>query len=352
MLQLPYSYWTMPFVAEDLNITLKWISNKFNKNEISLDNFEIKKTFLKATHNSQILKSGSSLGFTILHSVSDFKCNILASNIDLAFDGVFEEVLICPGTAFVLENHIVACLNISNPSKVEVISLLTKDEVTLSNCFSLHDTINEDYLSLWINHDHFLESNLNNYCDTFIEDSVITITNFLRPEKIIEILSSQSDHKAWELAGPTDYRCFRVNNEFNNEDISTFFMSVSFKSWLSKLTGLPIVHPASPIYTRCLESPGNYQILHGNYSEPFGIDLIFNYYAKESFQEWSESFCGRVHYLDNEGNEIFQVSPQNNSLTIVYRSEGCSRFTENIKGFPEFPLFQSIAIFRIAKEAD
>jgi hypothetical protein len=85
--------------------------------------------------------------------------------------------------------------------------------------------------------------------------------------------------------------------------------------------------------------------LHGKYSEPSGLDLILNIYADEDCVEWSENACGRVHYLDEDGSEIFQVPIQNNTLTLVYRTEEVGRFLENVKGTGHVPLFQVIGSY-------
>lgn len=108
--------------------------------------------------------------------------------------------------------------------------------------------------------------------------------------------------------------------------------------------GLPI----RPPFARVLSSAGDYQILHGNYSEPSGLDCIFTIYpGQQDGFEWPEDVCGRIHYLDDEGTEIFEVPNTSNAFTLVYRTENVVRFLENVKGIDHPPLVQVVVTYSV-----
>jgi len=348
MLQLPYNYSTISLSNNIIQDVLLYLNSCLNV-EIKPEYFDIVEKKLKLKNSHSVIKCNQSVGFTLLWSANDFDCKIFALNIDNSFEGIYESLKIHSGSGLFVENHPSAGFCLSNQSIVNQLTLTVKDFETLST-FQL--TTNDlSFLELWLNPKFFNDEFIENECKRFADESVLTIDNYLLPSKIEELRNSVISHETWPVVGPSDYRCFKINPDSGSDDLSSLFSSKPFKIWLSKLTGLPILQPAIPILTRCLEAAGNYQILHGNYSEPSGIDLIFNFYPKKNVNEWSESLCGRIHYLDCEGSEIFQVNPIDNSLTIVYRVEGCSRFTENVKGFPELPLFQSMAIYSITPES-
>lgn len=312
-----------------------------NKNfGFDFKNEEIEKSDLKIEKNEgHFYKTSTEVGFTLLKSKKSFITSVFALDLDGTADGIDTDLKVTSDHVFILKNHPSAFLKISSKFQVEVEVIKVKDESILS---SFDTSKHKESLSKIINPVHIQDDSIQKYSDEFFEKSILTLDNFFA-------VSFDFDNvETWPRAGPADYRSFKYN--LKDEEISSFVKGKEFITWLSSVTGLPLLHPAVPIYTRCLQSAGDYQILHGNYSEPLGLDVIYSNYPSNNFIKWSEAVCGRIHYLNDSGDEIFQVNPVNNSLTIVYRTEGCSRFTENVKGIPEIPLFQTIGIYSVAQD--
>lgn len=298
--------------------------------------FEIIKKVLNKS-DAQFYKCPKEAGFTVFSSVKEFSVRIFDLDLDGSADGIAETLTVSADKIFILKNHPNSCFKISK--KIDITLYQLKDESDLA-CFNVAPYTEK--LSEIINPIHLSSENVQKYSDQFYETSRLTLNDFLAFNPKFE------GYENWQRAGPSDYRSFKFSN--NHPKLTEFMKSKEFMTWLSAITGLPLLHPSVPIYTRCLQAAGDYQILHGNYSEPFGLDVISSFYPVSDRFEWPEGTCGRIHYLNDSGDEIFQVNPLNNSLTIVYRTEGCTRFTENIKGIPNYPLFQNIAIFSVASE--
>lgn len=279
------------------------------------------------------------VGFTCISSEAAFAADLFSIDLDGNADGLFESRNIEKNRIFIFKNHSKASFKFNCKRNIRAVIFKAKNEASLSTeKFSLEE------LSKFIDHNHLNEDSLKIYSNEFYEKSIIRLDNFL-----INPLETFKNINLWKRSGPADYRSFKYCTE-SGHLIHDLMKNKEFIAWLGSITGLPLLYPLLPIYTRCIQASGDYQILHGNYSEPLGLDLIYSFSTSETEKEWNEDSCGLIHYLNDSGDEIFQVNPVRNSLTIVYRNEGCSRFTENVKGYPELNLLQTIAIYSVAAE--
>lgn len=335
MLGLPAQYRLVDKIQGHEEEYLKMINSAF-KFSFEESQFEITKNNLEKSQKLLYKCKENVVGFTVFRCKGNFSVQIFSLDIDGSIDGIFKSFKVASDQYFIVKNHPLLGLKFKSKEVIESIFFRALDETVLSSFDFCRDSCD------LIDSKHLKTENVQKYSDEFCEKSFLVLKNFLRT------VPMRFEDKNLITAGPSDYRNFKFIND--ETELNSFLQSKEFISYLSSLTGLPLLHPALPIYTRCIESPGDYQILHGNYSEPYGVDIIFNHYPSPKYLEWPESNCGRIHYLNDTGTEIFQVNPENNSLTIVYRTEGCSRFTENVKGFPEIPLYQTIGVFTVAAE--
>lgn len=334
---LPYEYRLLKI--DSVTDVLALINERF---ECCLTEEKVKKLDKKVEKKeASFCMISKDVGFTILKSKKSFNTSFFALDLDGTADGIEKEFKVKSDHVLIIKNHPFAYLKISSKYQVEVeVEVINvKDETFLSN---FETSKHKESLSKFINQIHFQDDSIQQYSAEFYEKSVLTLEN------VFVVPFNFEDVESWPRAGPADYRSFKYN--LKDDEISSFMKSQEFITWLSSVTGLPLLHPVVPVYTRCLQAAGDYQILHGNYSEPLGLDVIYSSYESSDLKEWPESYLGRIHYLNDSGDEIYQVNPVRNSLTIVYRTEGCSRFTENVKGLPEIPLFQTIGIYSIAEE--
>ena len=285
-------------------------------------------------------------GFLILRSNNDFQVRVFGCDLDGNMDGIYEEIRIKTDAVFFVEINPVMKLGLKlNCGEIAGIHLkLKKGERAWDSKLKILGMATE--AMKMIKSQHICMENISKYCNFFYENSYLTINT------IMESPPNFVNFSSWIQAGPADYRSFKYlpYDSKQKPNILDILNSREFMFWLENVTGLPIKRLSRPAYLRKIENAGDYQILHGNYSEPFGLDLVYNFYRDEKFERWEEDVCGRIHYLDDGGNEIFQVPVENNSLTLVYRTQGTTRFLENLKGSNNEPLIQGIALYEIEDE--
>lgn len=271
--------------------------------------------------NDKIFATDNTDGFTVL---SGGRLQLMAIDLDGKVDGVY--MIVEEGQVLVVENHPSVTVFLRGEARCWNISEFEFEEISLDN---------------YISKSHLEESTLDAMNEKFAESSTVTLEGFLQ-KSILDSLSIKNTCRI----GPADYRSFSVLKEA--DEVSRLMVSSAFRKYLEDLTGLSLSPATRPPLARVLQAAGDYQILHGNYSEPFGVDCIVNYYpGKVDGFQWSEDTCGRIHYLDEEGTEILEVSNSSNSLTLVYRTEGVVRFLENVKGIDNPPLLQVLITFPV-----
>lgn len=271
--------------------------------------------------NDKIFTTDKTEGCTVL---CGGKLQLMAIDVDGKVDGVHKVVE--EGCVLVVENHPCVTVFLRGETRFWEVSEFEFDDIGLAN---------------YITTSFLEESTLDALNEKFAETSTVTLEGFLQ-KSILEFLSIEDTCKI----GPADYRSFSVLKEV--DEVSKLMVSSAFRKYLEGLTGLSLSPATRPPLARVLKSAGDYQILHGNYSEPFGVDCIFSYYpGKVDGFQWFEDVCGRIHYLDEDGTEILEVSNSSNCLTLVYRTEDVVRFLENVKGVDNSPLIQVLFTFPV-----
>jgi hypothetical protein len=288
----------------------------------------------------------------------DLKCDgsLVLHSVDLQgkIDGVLKEFELQTDKIFVIRGHKLLNYSIifgSNNKFFRQILIMNNLETIKkeANSICFQEFSSRDLLAL--RSFSISAFNFENYQDQFLESSTITIENFLSEDAFLQLKNYVKNTVCWKNVGPADYLNFDILSLVDTSiEPFNFFSNSFFLNFLTKLTKLPIYEVASKPFLRRLNRFGQYQIFHGNYVEIEGVDLIYSFYTDLS--EWDESNCGRIHYLDDNGEEIFEVPIKNNSLTIVYRSSNSTRFTDNVKGIPPNALYQYMKTFSLHEILD
>jgi hypothetical protein len=328
-LQLPFEYTEVPCDMEAKELILK----SFGMECRNIEKFEVTQLvdelgFYKCKPTA-VVPSSHFREFTL---VGPGNFQIMSLDIDGEVDGVYmefieqsESLISSYRTSIIIQNHPCLVLKVEN-ARIWTIS-----------CELVETPLDVSSLIPFIDFSHMNESAIENYSSLFVEASALTIEHFSKFQLNVGQVFR---------VGPADYRSFFVERDANA--MCKIFANVTFIKYLSEITKLPLGLPLTPPFSRILSSAGDYQILHGNYSESTGLDCIFTFYpGKNDGFEWKDEVCGHIHYLDEDGSEIFKVPNSSNSLTIVYRNGGVVRFLENIKGTKNLELVQVLATFPV-----
>ena len=278
------------------------------------------------------------ISYTVVHCPKEpFRVKAYAPDIDGQFSSLAFCLTITPDQVFICESHPLAQLHFNHEKAEQVAVVLAKNPVHRPT--ALPTQIAEKYCH---------RATMLLLSEEFADSSLLHFPSFFSSETLAS-MARELESMTFHRVGPVDYRCLDVC--LDSSLLTTFFSSPSFVKWLSKTTGLDLLFPQRPVHVRRIASAGDYQILHGNYSEPAGLDIIFNWIPSlPDHSEWPEDCLGRIHYLDEDGVELFQAPQYSNCLVLVYRTAGVERFTENVRGQHNPPLYQVLATFAVADD--
>ncbi|PJF19661.1 Methylase involved in ubiquinone/menaquinone biosynthesis [Paramicrosporidium saccamoebae] len=168
--------------------------------------------------------------------------------------------------------------------------------------------------------------------EAFLDDSFVDLPCFLPPiadELLSELVAANSVH-----VGPFDYRCYELVALQALPKLQHAVLSDSFRDHIASLTGLTLVGISSLELRRI--TPGSYQLLNDEYTEPAGLDVVMTLGEGE----------GAVHYLV-DGEQVAEVKALHNRMALAYRVEGCTRFMSYVSQRAESTYYQLVVTFKV-----
>lgn len=180
--------------------------------------------------------------------------------------------------------------------------------------------------------------------ETFIEGSFVEFECF--NEKVAkELFESLQDATIKMPIGPFDYRSYdRIPMDVMGK-LKGALLSGEFKEWLSKLSGLELVGVASLECRHLLAS--SYQILNEKYTEAAGLNVVISLLKGDPNELRQDG--GTVFYLV-EGEQVAQITPEHNKISLAYQVEGCQRFTAMVCQPIDVRLYQIHLTFKVMDE--
>ncbi|KAL1925038.1 uncharacterized protein VTP21DRAFT_4692 [Calcarisporiella thermophila] len=199
---------------------------------------------------------------------------------------------------------------------------------------NLRDFINTDYLS---------DENMASVRSVFVEKSCVELQKFLK-EDIYQRLIESLGMINWSVVGPANVRRYYTPVPPSQDpwttpssrlqlirQIQAVFSSERFAKYIYKITHVNVakVHVE---YRQFQE--GCYTLLHDNAQEPLGMDVTL--FLLPTDAEWNvDEWDGQTHYVATE--TLLTVSPRPNTLSIVLRDEGTSRFVKLVNRDAKIP---------------
>lgn len=228
-----------------------------------------------------------------------------------------------------------------------------------------YGSIEEEIFYSWFNPLYLAPDVQSDIRKRFEEDSEIELTDFLQDEKYEALVAAlKSPTIQWQLLGPANKRRYHQADETNLPPIVQEYLRVIHSDAvflvLSNLTGLKL-HPLAPMSddeeeggasgsganessTSNRDAPKNPKCRselrkwqHGSYTLAHDTDMEAADFALDSMlfidcgSDWSFGNGGYTSYIaKGEDEELLSVTPLGNSLALVYRDKGTTRFVKHL----------------------
>ncbi|KAJ2847739.1 putative component of NuA3 histone acetyltransferase complex [Coemansia brasiliensis] len=182
-----------------------------------------------------------------------------------------------------------------------------------------------DELSKWINPDYLQLDTQSRIQEAFLEQSSMELCGFICSH-VFSIIESELTDAVWTQArkqGPAHLRSYLELNPDATPTLSKllqFLRSKVFAEFLTAVTSLDLSQASQQV--RRFDR-GHYTLVHDQALEPLGLDVVLSLAP----DKWDDSWGGTMHYIADK-DELLQISPKANSLSLVMRDEGTLRFVK------------------------
>ena len=177
----------------------------------------------------------------------------------------------------------------------------------------------EGELEYWLHDDYLRTSNLDKIARKFIEESAISLRDFVRTDRLETILSElDSNSIKYEEVGPANYaRYSKLLIGHDNSVVrrfSNFLQSKTFNDWLNTTLKVSCTSCLNSGWQR--HSAASYSLMSDDVKEPMGLDLIFQL----SNSGWDSTAGGEVLYISDE-ETLLEVPVRSNELSLILRND-------------------------------
>lgn len=191
----------------------------------------------------------------------------------------------------------------------------------------------------------------------FLDESSIELHQFLRRESFDSLLAAVAELRdnadLWRMTGPPNKRHYEVLDPEAAGGavlgLHRYMRSAAFATVLGDLTGLEVreVHCEVRRFR-----PGCYTLGYDTDPETqqTGVDAVVCVIPPRP--SWSREYGGTVHYAEEgDKEELIEVVPQSNTLSLVYRGEpGTMRFVKYVNHHAPADRVDFCCIFRVEDE--
>jgi len=184
----------------------------------------------------------------------------------------------------------------------------------------------------------------------------LALTNFIIPQRLAELQQAlESNALQWNSIGPANRRHYDTLGRWGPEtetgiilQTKQFLRSRVFGTFLEHLTGLSIAEAYRGEVRKFKHQ--DYTMIHDNqeHHSSDGLDVLLGVQGDTA---WKEDDGGFVTYLDSE-DELLTLIPRNNTLSLVYREQGCMQFVKFVGLTAPAPRYDFQLTFSVTTKDD